>query len=46
MRKLVREISHVEVGALTDEQRKENSDAIAKVGALSVMFSNHIRAIK
>lgn len=45
MRKLVREISHVQVDALTDEQRKENADAIAKVGGLSVMFSKQIRMI-
>lgn len=37
LRKLALEISHVDQSMLTDEQRKENADAQAKLGALRGM---------
>lgn len=37
LRKLAREVSHVDRSRLTDDQRKENADAQAKIGALRGM---------
>lgn len=44
--KLAREVSHVNLERLSDDQRKENSDAVAKIGALSIMFSKRTRALR
>lgn len=41
--KLAREISHVRHEALTDAQRKENTDAVAKVGGLVAMVRKRLR---
>jgi len=43
MVKLAREISHVRTEQLSDEQRKENTDAIAKVGALRGLIRKRLR---
>lgn len=43
IRKMVREISHVRLDALTDAQRKENADAIAKAGALGTMVRRQLK---
>lgn len=38
LEKLAREISHVQLDALDDAQRKENSDAVAKLGAMRALM--------
>lgn len=43
MQKLAREISNVDTGKLTDAQRKENTDAMASVGALRTLFRKYLR---
>lgn len=43
LRKMAREISHVEVAALDDAQRKENVDAQAKLGQLRSMFRRQLK---
>ena len=43
LRKMAREISHVEVAALDDAQRKENVDAQAKLGQLRSMFRKQLK---
>lgn len=43
MVKLAREISHVDTSKLTDDQRKENTDAQAKLGALRAMFRKALK---
>jgi len=37
LKRMTAELTHIDAAALTDEQRKENSDALAKVGALVTM---------
>jgi len=44
--KLAREVSHVQQEQLTDAQRKENADAIAKVGSLSGMVRKQLNGPK
>lgn len=41
--KLCREVSNVRVSELTDDQRKENADAQAKLGALRSMFRRQLK---
>ena len=41
--KLAREISHVDLTKLDDAQRKENTDAQAKLGALRSMFRKALK---
>lgn len=43
MQKLSREITHVQTSMLNDEQRKENSDAQAKIGALRSMVRKQLK---
>lgn len=42
LQKLAREISHVNTSLLTDDQRKENTDAQAKLGVLRTMFRKRL----
>lgn len=42
LRKLAQEISHVNQAMLSDEQRKENADAQAKLGAMRGMFRKQL----
>lgn len=44
LRKLARELSHVDHTRLNDQQRKENTDAQAKLGALRTMFRKRLAA--
>lgn len=46
MQKWAREISHVETALLDDAQRKENSDAQAKLGMLHGMFKKQLAGPK
>lgn len=41
--KLAREVSNVRVDELTDDQRKENADAQAKLGAMRSMFRKQLK---
>jgi hypothetical protein len=43
MQKLVREIANVETTLLTDDQRKENTDAKAQIGALRTMVRKQLK---
>lgn len=43
MAKLLREVTHVDRGRLSDEQRRENSDALAKLGSLRVMMRQRLQ---
>ncbi len=43
MAKLVREVTNVNVQLLTDDQRKENADAIAKLGALRAVMRKQLK---
>ena len=43
MQKLVREIANVETTLLTDDQRKENADARAQIGALRTMVRKQLK---
>jgi hypothetical protein len=40
--KAFREVTHVRTEALTEDQRRENADAIAKIGALRAMAAKQI----
>ena len=46
MSKLKSELSHVRQDLLTDAQRKENTDAIAKIGTLSGMVRKQLKGPK
>lgn len=41
--KLRRELTNVDTARLTDEQRKENTDALAKLGALRVVVRKQLK---
>lgn len=41
--KLMREVSHVDTGRLSDAQRQENVDAQAKLGALRSIFRKRLK---
>jgi hypothetical protein len=43
MGKLLREVSNVAQDKLSDDQRKENSDAMAKLGSLRVMLRKQLK---
>lgn len=43
MRKMDREITNVDHSRLTDDQRKENADALAKLGALRSVFRKQLK---
>lgn len=40
--KMIKEVSNVDVARLNDDQRKENSDALAKLGAIRSMFRKRL----
>lgn len=42
LQSLVLELTHIRAEELTDEQRRENTDALAKVGALAGMASKQL----
>jgi hypothetical protein len=44
MQKLVREVTNVDTKLLTDDQRKENADAQAQIGALRTMFRKQLKS--
>ena len=43
LRKMAAELSNVNVAALSESQRKENADALAKLGSMSVMFRKALK---
>jgi len=43
MAKMLREVTHVDQSRLTDDQRKENSDALAKLGALRSVVRKQLK---
>lgn len=43
LRKMAAELSHVNQAALDESQRKENADALAKLGGMTVMFRKMLK---
>ena len=43
IQKMVREVTNVQTSLLTDEQRKENADALAKMGSLRSMVRKQLK---
>lgn len=41
--KMLRELTHVDTAKLTDDQRKENADALAKLGAMRSVFRKRLK---
>lgn len=46
LRKWAREVTHIALDQLTDEQRKANADAQSRLGTLSTLMSKQIRRLE